>query len=246
VHSRLPFGAFCGEVRRECRIAGFALTETAYFPGTKLPRHTHGSTFFGLTLQGAYTETDGRQELECGPEALVFHPEGDAHSDHIHDSICRIFSVSVPDGRAAELREAASLFDDRLALAGGPPVRLASRLYVEILEPDALTPLVAEGLILELLGLAARRERGTEGGVQPRWLLNLADLLRARFRENLSPRELARAAGVHPSHLARSFRSHHRCTVGEFVRRLRVDYACQGGQRRGRHRCPRGISRPHG
>ena len=37
---------------------------------------------------------------------------------------------------------------------------------------------------------------------------------------------LAAAVGVHPSHLMRAFRQHHGCTVGEYVRRLRLEYAC--------------------
>jgi AraC family transcriptional regulator len=51
--------------------------------------------------------------------------------------------------------------------------------------------------------------------------------LRARFRENLSLDEVARTAGVHPAHLARSFRCHFRCSAGEYVRRLRVEHACR-------------------
>jgi AraC family transcriptional regulator len=33
-------------------------------------------------------------------------------------------------------------------------------------------------------------------------------------------------AGVHPVSLARAFRHHYGCTVGEYIRRLRIRYAC--------------------
>jgi AraC family transcriptional regulator len=50
--------------------------------------------------------------------------------------------------------------------------------------------------------------------------------LRDQFREKApSLEELARAAGVHPVHLARSFRRATGSTVGAFVRQLRVDWA---------------------
>jgi len=32
--------------------------------------------------------------------------------------------------------------------------------------------------------------------------------------------------GIHPVHLAREFRRHYQCTIGEYVRRLKVEYAC--------------------
>ena len=39
--------------------------------------------------------------------------------------------------------------------------------------------------------------------------------------------ELALDIGVHPVHLARVFRKNFDCTVGEFVRRLRIERACK-------------------
>jgi len=38
---------------------------------------------------------------------------------------------------------------------------------------------------------------------------------------------LAGLAGVHRVHVARAFRDHLGCTVGDFVRRLRVQRACE-------------------
>jgi AraC family transcriptional regulator len=36
---------------------------------------------------------------------------------------------------------------------------------------------------------------------------------------------LAAAVGVHPVHLARVFRKFHACSVGDYVRQLRIEYA---------------------
>jgi AraC family transcriptional regulator len=33
--------------------------------------------------------------------------------------------------------------------------------------------------------------------------------------------------GVHPAHLARVFRQQYGCTLGDYVRRLRVEFACR-------------------
>jgi AraC family transcriptional regulator len=58
------------------------------------------------------------------------------------------------------------------------------------------------------------------------WLSDVEVRLREQFREKApSLEELARAAGVHPVHLARSFRARTGSTVGEFVRRLRINWA---------------------
>jgi AraC family transcriptional regulator len=50
-------------------------------------------------------------------------------------------------------------------------------------------------------------------------------MIRARFAEPLSLSEIAQAVNVHPAHLAREFRRWYRCAVGEYVRRVRVEFA---------------------
>jgi AraC family transcriptional regulator len=49
-------------------------------------------------------------------------------------------------------------------------------------------------------------------------------MLQDSFREPISLRDLARTAGVHPSHLAREFHRIYGLTVGDYIRKLRVNY----------------------
>ena len=91
---------------------------------------------------------------------------------------------------------------------------------------DGLSPLVMEGIALELLGQTARRKT-RPGRRPPAWLRTARDLLHDRFPSPPSVAEMARAAGVHPVYLARTFREHYRMTIGEYVRKLRVEHACR-------------------
>jgi AraC-like DNA-binding protein len=125
------------------------------------------------------------------------------------------------------VNELTPLLASRSSVEGGAPAWLAGRLYQEFREPDALSPLVVEGTVLEILGHAARRAASAGRRPPPRWLRQVTDLLHARFRENLPLDELARTAAVHPAHLARVFRRHLRCSAGEYVRQLRVEHACR-------------------
>jgi AraC family transcriptional regulator len=52
-------------------------------------------------------------------------------------------------------------------------------------------------------------------------------LFHDRFTENISFDEVAAAVGMHPVHLAREFRRHFGCAPGEYIRRLRVEFACR-------------------
>jgi AraC family transcriptional regulator len=84
-----------------------------------------------------------------------------------------------------------------------------------------------EGLALELLGELARRRAGGAESRPPRWLRQARALLQERFAEGLTLEEIALAVGVHPAHLASVFRAQHGCTVGDYLRRLRIEFACR-------------------
>jgi AraC family transcriptional regulator len=99
-------------------------------------------------------------------------------------------------------------------------------MHREFLQRDNLTPLALEGMLLELLAQMTRESSGGGESQCPRWLRQAQDFLHAHFTESLSVEAVAAAAGVHPSHLMRGFRRHCRCTIGDYVRRLRVEYAC--------------------
>jgi AraC family transcriptional regulator len=215
---KLPAGAFFGRRVRGQRVAGLVLTEYAYAPGERIPAHTHENAYFSLVLAGAYAETYGGRGRDCRASAVVVHPAGEVHSEHVGPAGARTFSVEAAprDGGPALARPG----DFR----GGPPAWLAHRLYREFRRPDAFSPLAVEGLFLEI-GAALARQPDPAAGPRPGWLGRVRDLLRRRFAERLSLAEVAREAGVHPVHLARTFRAACGCTVGEYVRRLRVDYA---------------------
>lgn len=63
------------------------------------------------------------------------------------------------------------------------------------------------------------------GGERPSWLRVVRDYLNDRYLDAPSLSEVARLVGVHPVHVARAFRRTYGCSVGSYVRQLRVDRA---------------------
>ena len=207
-------------------VAGFTLTETTYTPSLRLPTHSHQATYFCLVLQGSFTEFYERRSRACGPSTLIFHPSGERHSDHFHTKV-RCFNFSLPVGWLGRVREHSAIVHSPGDFCGGVLPHLAMKVYREFRQADAVSALIVEGLMLEMLGEASRQSIKLSGRNPPRWLVRAREVLRDRFRENLSLAEIAGAVGVHETHLAREFRRHYRCTVGEYIRRLRIEFACR-------------------
>jgi AraC family transcriptional regulator len=108
---------------------------------------------------------------------------------------------------------------------GGLVSAIAWRVYDEIRRMDATAPLAIEGLLLELVASASRlRERNGSSG-RPRWLEEARDRIHVELGARPSLSGLADSVGVHPVTLARAFRRAFGCTVGEYVRSLRIERA---------------------
>jgi AraC family transcriptional regulator len=186
----------------------------------------HENAYLYLVVAGACEERLGRTTRIVNSSALVFHPAGEPHSNRWGDSGGRAFHVEFSRPRIAAISEYATVRRDPAEIRCGPATWLATQLYREYQESDDLSLLVMEGLALEILASISRPDIPDEARTPPRWLCQAHDLLYDRLAEPLTLADVATAVGIHPVHLARSFRRHFGCTLGECLRRLRVESAC--------------------
>jgi AraC family transcriptional regulator len=219
---RLSGGQFYGELIRSHTFAGITLTETHYAAGTRLPRHCHAHAYFCLILRGTYREEYCGQHRLCGPLMLAFHPPEEIHEEQFDGEEVRSFNIEITPSWLRGVAGAVPL-DQPFASDSGPLMGPAVRMLDEFQRPDASSPLIIEGLTLELLGLCTREVRGVPAA--PRWLLRVRDLLTERCTDAFALADLAAEVGVHPGHLASAFLRHFGCTVGEYSRRQRVAMA---------------------
>jgi AraC family transcriptional regulator len=190
-------------------------------------RHGHALAAFGFVLDGAYTEKLGNRWRTCAPGSLVFHPPGEEHAVEFHDEPVRIFRVDFPPEWLSRVGEHTPVLQSPAEFRGGRPAELARRLYREFRETDSAAPLAMQGLILEILSFAARHSAAPAERRPPRWLNQAQEMIRDRFADSLSLDAIAKEVAVHPAHLAREYRRTYGCSIGEAVRRLRVEYACR-------------------
>lgn len=214
-----------GEVVKSHHVAGLSLSETVYSSSLRLPRHSHGHAYICLVLQGSYTEIYGKRTRICKASTVIFHPPDEVHSDLFHSGGGRCFNIQVDPDWVNHVREYATILDCPADFYGGSLYWLTTRLYHEFRELDEIAPLAIEGLTLEIIAEASRSVR-TADCKSPRWVEKTREHLHAQFFEHMTLTEIAALVGVHPVHLAREFRKHYRCTIGEYIRRLRIEFAC--------------------
>jgi AraC family transcriptional regulator len=224
---RLACGNYYGECLRRRSVADVVLTETRYSPHAHLPRHSHEHAYFCLVRRGGYVETYGSQQRTCGPMTLAYHPPDEVHVQHVAGVEVQSFNVELTPPWWQRLPDTAALRQRGTDFTDGSAACLALRLQHEFRHFDSASPLAVEGLVLELLAATLRATMARQEPTPPAWLLRVRDRLHDEFADPPRLDELAQEAGVHPGHLVAAFRRYYRCTAGEFVRRRRIDWACQ-------------------
>jgi AraC family transcriptional regulator len=214
--------------RQDKRVeaSGFVLTQTYRPSGLVLPPHFHEHANIALTIEGFFTETVGRKPYEVNPCSVIFRPAGEKHSNRYGKTAAHCLIIEVRPQRLSELRQVTEILDRASYVEGGMISSLALRILREFRTLDAVGPLSIEALTLEMLVQATRLDV-VQGHNPPRWLQQAREVIHEQFLESLSLSSVAELVGVHAAHLAKMFRRHYGCTLGDYVRRLRLDYASQ-------------------
>jgi AraC family transcriptional regulator len=218
---RLPFGAFFGEPRGGVDLGGFTVGEFVDRPQDPVFRHTHEDAHFWFVLKGQYISSAAGLPEVCGPPAAIFVPAGTTHRDRFHTRGGSFMALSIRPSLIERLGGHRALGDHAVGFTGGELAWLGRRLHHELRHADASSPLVMEGLGLELLAHAARDRQRRSAHAEP-WLPAAFELVNDCYRERLTVQGLAAALGVPPLQLGRAFRRALGCSPGEMVRRRRV------------------------
>ena len=210
-------------ILRRHEAGGLLFSLSVYPARAVLGRHTHANPYISFVRAGSYTEHVGRVVRRCDSSTLLCHEAGETHENRFGPEAVQLLRI---EALASEVfaTQAHRLPDD--CTHDDHAAFLCQGILRELRHADDLTPLVLEGLAYELIAALGRGAR-RHAGLGPAWLRRVDALLLETFTEPLVLRELARLAGVHPVHLARTFRRHRGRTLGARVRELRLREACR-------------------
>ena len=222
---KLPAGCLYGESSRIHQIAGLRLAESTYPSGFETPKHSHEHAYFCMTLQGTSRQTYGRKTRMRETSTIVFYPPDEMQSEYFL-SAGRIFSIELDSSWLQRFRDYAVIREYSTQLRSGLLTWIMTRLYREFHQKDPASLLAIEGLVLEIIAEASRRSLAVSTRQAPRWLERVRSILHEQFVEGVTLAKIAEAVGTHPVYVASAFRKQYECTIGEYVRRLKIESAC--------------------
>lgn len=210
------FGSHSAVIRAE-RVF---LSETTHAPSLRTPAHSHPFFCLHFVLRGVYEESTKQGSHHVEPGRLLFKPPGEVHWNDFRSVGAVTMRFELEEAADPALAEA---LPARVETLHAPHlVHLASRAHGELARRDGLSPLIAESIALELFGAVARMSVPSSPGRSSSLARRCASLLDDRFQQPYRLGLAAEELGVDRATLARAFREEHGCSVGEYIRRLRV------------------------
>lgn len=181
-------------------------------PPEQVSEHSHAGAHIVLAIDQDYLTAASAAPV--GPMALIYNPPGTLHRDRFATTGGRFMSVDIKAGLVP-----AGVIDP--VLVQNPRARAAAARIVGRIGAGEADDLELEDLLLALLtGIA---DRGATSPHPPAWLVDATAAV-ADLATDSAVRVggIAQAVGVHPVHLARTWRQHFGCTPGEALRRHRM------------------------
>jgi AraC family transcriptional regulator len=189
-----------------------------------LPAHAHASAFVLFVREGAFAEEHARRRERFDRFTCIYRPRLDEHANDFSEGGALLTAIDVHAAWLERLREA-GFTDERFSVRSPFVRQFGDRLEAELSAPDAMSEMVIEALATEVIVFGTRRARAPQRPRRNACAERARRLIEADFAAPLSLTTIAAAVGVHPVHLAREFRAAHACTVGDYIRHVRVAYA---------------------
>jgi AraC family transcriptional regulator len=214
-----------GGMGRSLRLPGICVAEI-HNSGENVAEHAHQDAHFWLMVRGYYRVETSHETRSIGPATLVYTAAGEPHRDHITTPEGFGMTIAVAGNFSSEHLGDLELPKRSMIIADPHALWAAQRVRAELHVRDPASPTLVAGLALDLLGQLCRANFNSLIGQ------NLVERARAFVRESftlpgLSVRLVARELGVHPVHLARSFRELIGTTPVEYIRSYRCKRAAQ-------------------
>lgn len=208
-------------------LDSFQVTNMAFEPSLTLPSHYHERACFAVVLEGCVEKVFAHATHTSLAGSVVTMPPKERHTDHFQAGGAHMLVVEPKGGDDLEelLHPCAGLLERVNHYRDSGILGLAWRVYRELHDPDPVSPLAVSGLVLEMLARAVRSHEGQADRKRPpAWLGRAREYLHANFDNTFQIADVAEAVGVHPVHLARTFRRHYGASPSSYLRRLRLDW----------------------
>ncbi|SHM41691.1 transcriptional regulator, AraC family [Chitinophaga jiangningensis] len=215
----LSKGHFLGQTSTSFAVNEVMISRTAYHAPVFEGWHCHEHLHLTLLLEGGNEESRSGSCVEVMAGNLLWYHSGEMHRNAKtrHPSVN--INLEIPEvllrerGLSFHTLTASPLLQDKAKYA-------MLKLLREITIADMHTGTAVDALLNNIFTAPA-----VKANIPPQWVATVAQLLQDRWADTVSLDEMAAAAGVHPVTISKYFPSYFGCSLGYYLRKIKIDRA---------------------
>lgn len=212
----LDKGQYSGSIRQWKEYRGLITSKTTYDGQFNTAFHSHEHPHLSFILQGGNVEYRQKETLIRSANDVMFYHSGELHKTIPTDSQTRNLNLEID---SAFLQEN-NISEDRLKQVvqrNRDSSLFILKMQSEIHLNDQLTESALHAL---LFGFITAPELKSYKEIS--WCVKLNQLIHDDWDKQHSLSDLATQIGVHPVTISKYFARYFGCTLGEYLRKLRV------------------------
>ncbi|HEX3819847.1 MAG TPA: AraC family transcriptional regulator [Candidatus Sulfotelmatobacter sp.] len=219
----LPAGQHYGTMLTKWSSSALTVCRIRYSRNSSYDVHGNEQASVVFVERGQCSKRFGQKTMALSRGSMLLIPPERLQADAFPVTT-RFLAAEVTPRFLQGIHDAGVKIDEVFQFSNADAADFSSRLLLELCDPDSFSELVFEGILMNLF-VCGYRATQCHDPKPASWLLRARDLLHDRAFESLHLHEIAREVEVHPAQLSRDFKRVFGTTPGEYLRRLRLEFA---------------------
>jgi AraC family transcriptional regulator len=236
---KLENGKYLGRNSQTFHVDGLIVSKTTYQEKVFEGWHSHQNNHLSFILEGGNREYRRHADYAVLPGNIIFYHSGELHRNantqhpsqninlEIEDHFLEQYEASfnaAPHIALNTLHTAGTSYSASAAWQQTQARLTAVKIYHDCLAADQHSTLSIHQQLLSLLQTASMPEQPAKQLFGGR-VSQVVAMLHDRWNENISLQDLTAITALHPVTVSRHFSACFHCSIGEYMRRLRIEKA---------------------
>jgi len=220
---KLKRGEFFGNDLQKLNYDDITITDTTYtYP--KVDWHSHELPYISYLIQGTLIEKNNKEHNYLSPGSLQFHNWGAKHSNLNPSDFVRGFNIELSAQWFRKYNLKDFDFEGSINIEDPTTKDVMNKIFSETKTNDKINQISLELLILNMLQ-TLKNDVIRSTSIIPNWVKRLEEILHSEPEICTSLSHLSEVLNIHPVHLSREFPKYFKTTIGDYLRKKKVNKA---------------------
>ncbi|WP_347175366.1 AraC family transcriptional regulator [Polaribacter uvawellassae] len=221
--NQLKKGEYFGKHYHKLQLDDFLITDTEY-THSKVDWHSHENPYFTYLIQGKLLEANKKETYYLKPGTLLFHNWQDEHYNIKPKEFTRGFHIELNTEWFQKYDFHSFNFQGSIHLENPLIKEVMNKIFLESKNVMANSQLSIDSLLVNLFSTLKNDSFKTKTTI-PHWVNRLKEILHYQPEVSTSLNHLSSLLNIHPVHLSREFPKYFKTTIGNYIRKQKVNKA---------------------